>query len=243
MTTQTSIAIPSATIMTLRERSGLEVLMVKRGAGATFGSAHVFPGGKLDEDDLGSHWLDIVDGADALDDLERGLRISAWREMYEETGLMPSVHTAIGKGASRDIPFRDLIRQSGIKLPLHHLQPFARWITPIAAAKRFDTYFYICALDSEDAQGDGFEIVDAEWIRPHEALDKHATGEWSLVFPTKCQLQLLSESNSIAEAFHAAINRKIVPVLPLHERMGDHIRITIPPEAGYSICEDRWPLS
>jgi 8-oxo-dGTP pyrophosphatase MutT (NUDIX family) len=46
-----AVPIPSATIIVVRQRDEMEVLLVERAAAGPFGSAHVFPGGKMDADD------------------------------------------------------------------------------------------------------------------------------------------------------------------------------------------------
>ena len=48
---------PAATVLVLRDsKEGIEVLMVKRSKKSPFGNLYVFPGGKIDENDLnGNH--------------------------------------------------------------------------------------------------------------------------------------------------------------------------------------------
>jgi 8-oxo-dGTP pyrophosphatase MutT (NUDIX family) len=67
--------IPAATVILGRDTTaGLEVLMLRRNSKIAFGGAWVFPGGRVDDDDLGH------------DDLTRA-RSAAIRESAEETGL------------------------------------------------------------------------------------------------------------------------------------------------------------
>ncbi len=54
-------ALPSATVVLLREADGLpELLMVKRRAGDAFGDSYAFPGGVVDHDESDAHGL--IDG-------------------------------------------------------------------------------------------------------------------------------------------------------------------------------------
>jgi len=227
--------IPSATIMLLRQREEMEVLMVERGAKAVFGSAHVFPGGKLDAADTAPHWHELTEGAEHLSDLDRGLRIASWRELHEETGLLPE---ACLPGRSEDtMAFEEIVRRSGARLPLHHLAPFGRWITPKGAKWRFDTHFFLCPLDAGEGMSDGFETVSLEWIAPSRALEAGATGALNLMFPTKCQLQRLARHRSIEEAIADANMHPVVPIEPVWEQRDGRTYVRMPENCGYDIAE------
>ncbi len=231
-------ALPSATMMLLRQRETVEILMVKRGKEAFFGSALVFPGGKLDAHDQSEDWTELLEGAAELDGLERALRVAGWRELYEETGLLPFAKADAMPPGEQD--FAGLVRGLGQKLPLGGMVPFARWITPSRAPKRFDTYFYLCALDGDDAVCDGFETVAAEWISPRKALELGEARERLLLFPTKAQLRRLAEHESIEAIFAAARANVVVPIEPRPVKRDGRIFITIPPGLGYAICEDEF---
>ena len=117
-------ALPSATVLLLRERDGaMEVMMVKRGAGAFFGSALVFPGGKVDEGDAHPGWDGFTEGGEGLDREQVALRVAGWREVYEETGALP---------ASCTVP----LCVNGSPLPTlaaRSMAPAAPWLTlPVA---------------------------------------------------------------------------------------------------------------
>ena len=58
---------PAATVLVLRDsKEGIEVLMVKRSKKSPFGNLYVFPGGKIDEDDLQKEWKSYCDGYNAV---------------------------------------------------------------------------------------------------------------------------------------------------------------------------------
>ena len=88
-------ALPSATIVLLREREGSpELLMVKRRAGDAFGDSYAFPGGVVDHDESDAHGR--IDGQTA-DEANAVLGVSrdgldyysaAIRELFEETGIL-----------------------------------------------------------------------------------------------------------------------------------------------------------
>lgn len=78
-------AQPAATVVLLRDMpSGPEVLMIRRGATATFGGMWAFPGGLIEE-------RDIVPGDDAVATARR----AAIREAREEVGLEIDVDSLV----------------------------------------------------------------------------------------------------------------------------------------------------
>ncbi|MBV2183561.1 MAG: NUDIX domain-containing protein [Rhizobium sp.] len=234
-----STPLPSATVMLLRERDGLEVLMVERSSASDFASAYVFPGGKVDADDHGEHWLDLVEGADQLSAVERALRIAALREVYEETGLLPEACLDGLQALPGSPGFIDIVRTSAGRLPLHHLTPFARWITPSMRPRRFDTWFFLCPLDAGEAACDGHETVSLGWVSPQRALEEEEAGQRLLMFPTKSQLRRLSQCDSIAAAIAQAQNQPIVPIEPAWQVRDGSRYVTIPAGCGYDVCEEK----
>ena len=233
------IATPrlAATVLLVRDRGGLEVLMVERHEKADFASALVFPGGLVDEADSDAAWADHSPGWSALEDQARALRIGAYRELFEETGLL--VQGASGAQASHVEPkegeaFRELVQRLGVHLDLGALRNFAHWITPQMAPRRYDTHFLLCGVPSDmKAVSDGAETVSVEWLRPKDALALGASGERKLLFPTRVNLELLDQQSSVSAALDAAAARTIVTVQPTPVRREDGIYITIPPDAGY----------
>jgi 8-oxo-dGTP pyrophosphatase MutT (NUDIX family) len=183
------------------------------------------------------------------------LRICAIREAYEETGIIlgryengelfhgddwaASVRGEVDRG---ELPFMDVVRRLGLRLDLSILTVFARWITPDMMPKRFDTWFYVAtATDEQLASCDGRETVDAEWIPPLEALRLAQSGERTIIFPTRMNLQLLGEASSAADATARAAGRTLVTVLPVVEQREGGGVLVIPPEAGYGAVVE--PLS
>jgi len=125
-------AIPAASVILLRGEP-FEVLMIRRHAKATFvPDAWVFPGG-------------TVDAADERGSMLETMRVTAARELFEETSL--SVDPA-------------------------QLVWTSRWITPEGLPKRFDTYFFLArADDGAEAVIDQKEAVDVVWITPADAIE------------------------------------------------------------------------
>jgi len=228
---------PSTTVLLVRDGAdGLEVLMVVRGDDkGQYASAMVFPGGALDAEDADEAWLPHLDGALGLDPAERARRVAGFRELYEETGvLLLEQPQRAPAGAPDERPFLDVVREAGGRLDLDAMIPFAHWVTPEGAPKRYDTHFRLCWRTTEmTAVSDGRETVAVEWLRPAEALALGASKARNLLFPTKCQLDLLAQSACVDQAVAAARSRRIVPVSPAMDRRPEGMFLSIPPESGY----------
>ena len=84
-----SKTIPAATVVLLRDGSeGVEVLMLKKNSKITFGGMWVFPGGKIEEQDLNIQ--NVYKNPDLIK------RHTAIRESFEEIGVI------IGKNGHYD---------------------------------------------------------------------------------------------------------------------------------------------
>ena len=56
-----SIPIHAATLLLLRDNlNTIEVFMIKRAAASNFGNAWVFPGGKVDKQDIKDEYLSLI---------------------------------------------------------------------------------------------------------------------------------------------------------------------------------------
>jgi 8-oxo-dGTP pyrophosphatase MutT (NUDIX family) len=239
---------PAATILLLRDDPVFEVLMVKRHHQIDFASgALVFPGGKSHAGDHDPNWEVHTVGWEAYDADQRGLRIAAIREVFEEAGILLArrrdgapmsgeacpmeVRKAVDAGTTR---FIDVVSRLDAYLDLDALTVFARWITPPLTPKRFDTWFYAVTAPAEQlAACDGRETVDAEWIAPSEALRLAAAGERKVIFPTRMNLQLLAEASDAQDAVARASARTLVTVQPKIEQRPSGRVLVLPPDAGY----------
>jgi len=248
--------LPAATILMLRDQPSFEVLMVKRHHQIDFAAgAIVFPGGKTHAGDADPRWEDRTLGWGGALPHKRPLRIAAIREAYEEAGILlarsldgtpfrgddraAAAREAIGKD---ERPFIDLIDELDLYLDLEALTVFAHWITPKMGPRRFDTWFYVArAPEDQLALCDGSETVDAEWIEPAEAIRLGETGQRTVIFPTRMNLQLLAEASSAEDAVRRAEAREVVTVEPqIVDRPGGRV-LVLPPNAGYGDVEE--PMS
>ncbi|KAJ2502859.1 hypothetical protein GGH96_000729 [Coemansia sp. RSA 1972] len=146
------------------------VLMARRVGGGSFGGALVFPGGVQEEQD-------------------KGPVACAIRETYEETGLLlltaaPPALRAKADASFRvsSTPFRDLYSAIGVTALRTHA--LARWTTPRAQQKRFDTRFLMLNIGDDDKFAlsqlgqehvQASELVELDWIAPDQALRDNRT--------------------------------------------------------------------
>lgn len=220
--------------------------------------ALVFPGGKVDQGDY--EVREFCDGVEAADDTAVALMAGAIREAFEECGILlarkSGENTLVdGKLLKTLEHYRDplnngevslisFLQQENLRLACDHLQHFAHWITPEGMPKRFDTHFYLAAAPADHlAVHDGHESVDSVWISPVDAIEGSKTGKYTIIFPTLRNVEMLGEASSVAEALASAADRNIVSVLPWMEKRDDGTYICIPPEAGYTISEERMPAN
>jgi 8-oxo-dGTP pyrophosphatase MutT (NUDIX family) len=243
----------SATVMLVRDTpSGLEIFMVVRDRQVDIATgAVVFPGGKVDADDAASGWPDVhAPGAPGL-----AYWIAAVRETYEESGLLLARERTSGAvvtaakasalaAATRtpllggSVLFSALMATAGLVPALDLMAPFAHWVTPVTAPKRFDTHFFLAAaLPGQAASHDGREAVQSFWMRPQELLVEGAAGRQTLVPPTRLNLELLAETTTVADAIAAARARPVVTVMPVAKSTPDGLLLTIPKDAGYKTTE------
>jgi 8-oxo-dGTP pyrophosphatase MutT (NUDIX family) len=207
-------ARPAASLILLRERDGLEVLMGRRDAAtAAFPGAVVFPGGKIEPQDREAA---AIDGPSAGDP-SAAARRAALRETFEETGLFltadgkappagvdrPAERLAVEEGRRR---FAELEERWAVRAGTARLIAFAHWVTPEDQPYRFDTRFFLAEASAYEA---GAELLCAEfewlsWLRPREVLEGDPS---RLARPTRRCLQLLAQSRTPAEAAAEARQR------------------------------------
>jgi 8-oxo-dGTP pyrophosphatase MutT (NUDIX family) len=149
-----------------------------------------------------------------------------------------SVDAADGEGQPglKAAALRELSEETGIELPSGaEIVAFARWITPEAVKKRFDTWFFLALAPAGiEPKVDGAEIVDALWLAPAQALKQQAAGELFLVFPTIKQLQQLAAFASAQALLSYGRGRDVEPVQPRIVGSGETARILLPGDPDYS---------
>jgi 8-oxo-dGTP pyrophosphatase MutT (NUDIX family) len=239
--------------MLVRDGSdGIEVFMVVRDRpmdGAM--GAVVFPGGKIDEEDRHpENWghLAAPQSHPALP-----YWLAAMRETFEEAGVVIARPEGTETGdisperarqmvvqhrdllLDRKVTFAQIIKSERLVPALDHMVHFAHWQTPLGLPKRFDTHFFLVSAPAgQEPIHDGREMVDCFWTPPGRIVDEANAGKRTLVPATRLNLELLSDSRTVAEAMERARARSVVMVRP--ERFKTEAgtwAVRIPAEAGY----------
>jgi 8-oxo-dGTP pyrophosphatase MutT (NUDIX family) len=255
---EAAVPRPATTVLLLRpSKSGdagslLEVFMVVRHHQIdSFSGALVFPGGKLEQADGAKMLRGRCGDADKFGDEELKFRVAGVREAFEECGVLLArkrgerklVGAADLKGiegrwraklAKDEASIVDLVEAEDLELATDLMVPYAHWITPTFAPKRFDTWFFLAeAPEDQVALHDGSESVDSVWIGAQQAIDEAKAGRRTLVHATHKNLELLAEGRTVAGAIAAASARRIVTVQPWVEIKEGKRYLHIPPDAGY----------
>ena len=94
-----------------------------------------------------------------------------------------------GEPSSRESALRAAVRETreeaGLALDAGRLVAISRWITPEISPQRFDTWFFVGAVDtSHEVIVCGAEMVAFRGLAPAAALAAHEGGELSLAPPT-----------------------------------------------------------
>ena len=244
----------AATILIVDDRPDLHVMMLRRRARSEFvGGMMVFPGGGLDQEDEDPLVYARVRGIDdvkasALIGVERdGLAFWAAviRETFEEcgvllasndTGEVPAAALAERLAVDRgDVPLHDVLLRHDLHVDASQIALIARWITPVGPPRRYDTWFFLCAMPvGQDATSDGTEAEHLEWVRPADGLDRWRRGEYVMLPPTVASLKQLAQFNSAGDMLRA-YDGDDAP-WGLAKIVGDErgsYEVLLPDEAGY----------
>ncbi len=223
----------AATLILVRDGSaGLEVFCVERNKKSRFlGGAIVFPGGKVDAGDHDALW-DVLTTAPQTPSSPgfgegRALvayAVAALRESLEEAALLPVVGGTLRDAEllalrsdvdAKTVTLDAFLAAKRLVLDTAALVPFARWVTPKAEARRYDTRFFLARapLDQTGAH-DSHETMASFWARPADILARFAAGEIQLAPPTHRTLEILAGYNDAAGALAATASACLEPICP-----------------------------
>ena len=202
-----AVPVPAATVIIGRDRiESYEMFMVVRHKKSSFApGALVFPGGAVTNDDQHESLHQYCQGADGLDIKALSVRVAAIRETFEESGLLLARNKDSSEIISSDQlatlqPYRnqlnseeisiiDFLEKEKLTLACDQLVPFAHWIAPEFAPKRFDTQFFIAKAPNDQVGiHDGSESVDSVWISPQEVFDSCEMKKYWILPPTKINI-------------------------------------------------------
>lgn len=202
---------PAATVLLLRDGAqGLEVLMTRRSATASFApGAYVFPGGGVDALDAAAHGQARRRPGQSALHLTQA--IAAIRESFEELGILLARH-ADGSPASaqdlavldRKVGFAAQCADRGLVLAADEVFLLAHWTTDRDLPRRFDVPFLVARMPpGQTPVADESEQFEPLWVRPADALERHAAGTFFIIFPTIRTLQRLQAFADVDAVLHA----------------------------------------
>jgi len=140
--------------------------------------------------------------------------VAALRECFEECGLWlgaaapvsgPTLAAARKRLFAGATDMGTLSAEFGLPLVTTALAPWSHWVTPIDAAKRFDTRFFVAlAPPGQEPAVDERETITLVWANPADALARHARDELALEFATLRTLKSLLPFDSAAALLEQA---------------------------------------
>jgi len=231
----------AATVVLLRDGAdGLEAWLLTRVSQMVFAAGMtVFPGGRVDDDDAAlpfaadaSAYVASRFGCDET--FARGLIGAAVRETFEETGVLLTVPCAQLPDARADVEegrtsFGALLREHALTVDADAVRPWARWVTPPNEVRRYDTRFFVAALQpGADPVNLTSESSVASWVRVRDALDEAGRGERMMLPPTLFTLTSLLPFAKVADVLAASDDRLLDAVRPTLRFEGDTIIAELP---------------
>ncbi|MEF3402168.1 NUDIX hydrolase [Agromyces sp. CCNWLW203] len=105
-----------------------------------------------------------------------------------------------GIDAARRAAVRETFEEVGLVLDGDELVPFSHWTPPARAPKRLTTTFFAVRVPDGELRLAPDEVEAAAWLRPEDALDRHAAGGMTLWPPTWVTLHGLSHAASVDAA-------------------------------------------
>ena len=206
----------AATVLLLRDtHQGIEVLMTRRSMTASFApGAYVFPGGGIDALDAAAHGQSTRRASQT--DLHLTQAIAAIRESFEELGVLLAKHadgshvnTADIAALDRKAPFAAQCQARGLTLAGADVYVLAHWVTDRDLPRRFDVPFLVARMpEGQDPVADESEQFEPEWIRPADALARHAAGKFFIIFPTIRTLERLQHYTTVDAVLQACASEQ-----------------------------------
>ncbi|WPH21351.1 MBL fold metallo-hydrolase [Variovorax paradoxus] len=205
----------AATVLLLRDsEAGIEVLMTRRSGTASFApGAYVFPGGQIDAaDEAAAH---IAARRPTQSGLQLTQAIAAIREGFEELGVLLARHAdgrpvsaqdiaSMDRSTASPVSFAEQCAARGLVLASDQVFSLAHWITDRDLPKRFDVPFLVARMpEGQTPTADESEQFEPCWVRPVDALARHAAGSFFMIFPTVRTLQRLAAYASVDAVLQA----------------------------------------
>lgn len=155
----------------------------------------------------------LRDGAEGLEVLmierpDRGSFAGAW--VFPGGKLDPGDHgpigdaTALEEANARRAAVRETWEETGLEVTASALVTLSCWDPPPGIPLRIRTWFFLCEVPDGELRLEPGEAVTAAWLRPSDALQRHARGELMLYPPTWVTLHGLADAVDVEGAAGAA---------------------------------------
>ncbi len=106
--------------------------------------------------------------------------------------------------AARAAAVREAGEEAGLAVDAAAMVPFAHWVPPPVAPKRFATWFFMGPAPDGAVTIDGGEIHEHRWLDPEGVLTSREAGEIELLPPTWVTLHRLARFDRVAAALDHA---------------------------------------
>ena len=227
-----ALGTPAATAALMRDApGGVQVLLLQKAKNRRFGGNWVFPGGAFEDSDT-----------------TRG-----------ESGSINILATAANAVA------RETTEEARVHVHHDSLTFISHWLPPSdvnhrGGRKKYSTFFFCGTINGPggNERVDGCEIARYEWMRPADALERHASGRLPLLPPTWMTLDLLRGTCSAgscsgrrsslqsAEGGERLVGDVLQELRSLHEPIAFETRTACLPDGRMSYMfegDAGWPTS
>lgn len=192
------------------------------------GGYYVFPGGAVEEHDYAYAEARPDElAAVGLEDEHRVFVAAALRETFEEVGVLlaadengralwrPEGAAAHGEALAeaRDRLIRggatllDIVAKHRWTLSGELLGYVARWVTPPAARRRFNTRFFVADVTGgHEPVPYAAEVAEGFWLPLSEAVARHEAGTMPLMRPTRALIRELADNGGTVQAMRRFLN-------------------------------------
>ncbi|MDQ0895121.1 NUDIX hydrolase [Agromyces ramosus] len=145
---------------------------------------------------------------------DRGSFAGAW---VFPGGAVDPADAAGGAFDSEDAALRAAVRETreeiGLELDRRELVPFSRWTPPKNSPKQLTTTFFAVRVPEGEIRPAPDEVAAVEWVRPVDALERHAAGSMTLWPPTWVTLHGLVHAASVDEALAELRSGEVRPYI------------------------------
>ncbi|MGI8448561.1 MAG: NUDIX hydrolase, partial [Streptosporangiaceae bacterium] len=174
---------------------------------------------------------------------------AAVREAFEGSGGLlagPDASSVVGDTSGTDweadrealldhsLSLAGFLGRRGLVLRSDLLRPWARWITPVVEARRYDTRFFIAAIPpGQRTRHVGGEADQVAWWQPDAAIQAARQRELRLMPPTAVCLAQVGVCGQVDAALQARPDLR--PVIPAVADTGDALWLTAPLDLEYPL--------